>query len=88
MIDSPTLLSLADRVESLTGPCRETDREILFAIFPKDRGIILVDGKAWFAELTGGDPHQTGFWPQQGRGHSGACALTAAVLRARSAANG
>lgn len=44
--------------------------------------IILIDGKAWFAELTAGDPHQTGFWPQQGRGVNAALAICAAALRA------
>jgi len=46
--------------------------------------IILIEGKAWFAELTAGGPYQTGFWPKQGRGYIGATAICAAALRAHS----
>lgn len=48
------LLQIASRVERLTGPCRETDREILFATFPKDR-VAIFDGVKHISTMTGRD---------------------------------
>lgn len=53
-----TLTELAERVERLTGPCRETDREILFATFPKERTAIF-DGVKHISTMTGRDGE---FW--------------------------
>lgn len=39
MTDKATLLALADRVEALTGPCRETDKAILHALGYSWRGM-------------------------------------------------
>lgn len=48
------ILDLPGRVDRLTGPCRETDREILFATFPKERTAIF-DGVKHISTMTGRD---------------------------------
>lgn len=55
MIAPPNpLIELAERVQALTCACRETDRDILFATFPKERTAIF-DGVKYISTMTGRD---------------------------------
>jgi hypothetical protein len=48
------LLALADRVQALTGPCRETDSAVSIALFPDQHALVdLVRGQmsSWWAMI-------------------------------------
>ena len=48
------ILALADRVQALTGPCRETDSAVSIALFPDQHALVdLVRGQmsSWWAMI-------------------------------------